>query len=106
MAVTGNYAYVADGAAGLRVIDVSLPSAPAEVGFYDNPGTAYGVAVAGNYAYVSAGDAGLRVIDVSLPSAPTEVGFYDTAGIFAMGVAVVGNYAYVADWGLACASST
>ncbi len=35
--VVGNYAYVADGNAGLRIIDVSLPSAPIEVGFYDTP---------------------------------------------------------------------
>ena len=55
VAVAGNYAYVADGSAGLRIIDVSLPSAPAEVGFYDTPGAAYDVAVAGNYAYVADG---------------------------------------------------
>jgi hypothetical protein len=34
----GPYAYVADGSEGLRVIDVSNPSSPREVGFYDTPG--------------------------------------------------------------------
>jgi hypothetical protein len=37
----------------LRVIDVSNPSSPREVGFYDTPGWAYGVAVSGSYAYVA-----------------------------------------------------
>jgi hypothetical protein len=41
--------------AGLRVIDVSNPSNPREVGFFDTPGYAYGVYVSGNYAYVADG---------------------------------------------------
>ena len=39
--------------AGLRIINVANPAAPDEVGFYDTPGYAYGVAVAGSYAYVA-----------------------------------------------------
>ena len=50
VAVSGGYAYVADHAAGLRVIDVSNPAAPFEVGSYDTPVAAFGVAVAGFYA--------------------------------------------------------
>jgi hypothetical protein len=78
------------------VVDVSTPSSPTEVGFYDTPGYANGVAVTGSYAYVADGSAGLRVVDVSTPSGPTEVGFYDTPGE-AWGVAVAGGCAYVAD---------
>jgi len=95
VAVAGNYAYVADEVGGLRIIDVSNPAAPTEVGFYDTPGNAYGVAVAGNYAYVADDLDGLRIIDISNPAAPTEVGFYDALGN-AWGVAVAGNYAYIA----------
>ena len=51
VAVVGNYAYVVD-SSGLRVINVANPAAPAEIGFYDTPGSAYDVAVAANYAYV------------------------------------------------------
>jgi hypothetical protein len=97
IAVSGNYAYVADLDAGLRVIDISNPAAPVEVGFLDTPGTAWGVAVSGNYAYVGAADAGLRVIDISNPTAPQEVGFYDTPGS-AWGVALSGSHAYVTDY--------
>ena len=78
------------------MVDVSNPASPFEVGSYDTPGYAYGVAVAGSYAYVADEDAGLRVVDVSNPSAPFEVGSYDTPG-YAYGVAVAGSYAYVAD---------
>jgi hypothetical protein len=53
--VSGNYAYVADGGAGLRVIDVSNPANPREVGFFDTPGFAEDVYVSGNYAYVAMG---------------------------------------------------
>ncbi len=81
MAVAGNYAYVVDATAGLYIIDVSLPSAPAEVGFCILPDDAFDVAVAGNYAYVADGNRGLRIIDVSLPSAPIEVGFSNTSAM-------------------------
>ncbi|MBN1920197.1 MAG: hypothetical protein JW892_03050, partial [Anaerolineae bacterium] len=98
VAVSGGYTYVADGyGGGLRVVDVSNPAAPVEVGYYDTPGSALGVAVSGGYAYVVDGyGGGLRVVDVRNPAASVEVGYYDTPGS-ALGVAVSGGYAYVAD---------
>ena len=84
------------GLAGLRVINVADLAAPVEVGFYDTPGDAQGVAVAGSFAYVADGSSGLHVVNVANPAAPTEVGFYDIPGD-AQGVAVAGNHAYVAD---------
>ena len=81
---------------GLRMIDVANPAAPTEVGFYDTPEQASGVAVAGSYAYVADGESGLRVINVTNPAAPVEAGFYDTSG-YAEGVALAGNFVYVAD---------
>jgi hypothetical protein len=63
VAVAGDYAYVADEDAGLRVISVADPARPSEVGYYDTPSYAYGAAIAGNYAYVVDYDAGLRVIE-------------------------------------------
>lgn len=75
--VSEEYVYVAAWDAGLRVVNVSDPTNPVEVGFYDTPGYALAVHVVGGYAYVADGDAGLRVIDVSDPAAPSEAGFYD-----------------------------
>jgi len=96
--IQGNYAYIADGAAGLRVIDISNHSAPHEAGFFDDTriGTARAVAVNGNYAYLADNNAGLRIIDISNPANPQQVGIYDTPG-YAYDVAVSGNFAYVAD---------
>src|SRR6266542_177273 len=53
LAVSGNYAYVADERAGLQVIDVSNPANPRRVGGYDTSGFASGVALSGNFAYVA-----------------------------------------------------
>ena len=95
--IYSNYAYVADGVSGLRIIDVSDPISPKEVGFYDTGGFAYDVYISDNYAYVADGGGGLRVIDVSNPAAPDEVGFFeDKARIFAYSVYILNNYAYVA----------
>src|SRR5512139_5399 len=55
----GNYAYVASELSGLRVVDISNPAAPTEVGYCGTPGNARSVIVAGNYAYVADGYEGL-----------------------------------------------
>lgn len=94
--VVGNYAYVALGAGGLAVIDVSNPTNCAQVGGYNTSGYAYGVAVSGNYAFVADFIEGLLVIDVSNPTNCVRVGGYDTSGT-ALGVAVVADRIYVAD---------
>jgi hypothetical protein len=96
VAAQGNYAYVADYSAGLRVISVADPSHPTEVGYCDTPGRADGVAVVGDLAYVTDGDSGLRVISVADPAHPTEVGHCSTPD-YAREVVVVGDYAYVGD---------
>jgi len=69
------YAYVAAYAAGLRVVDVSDPTTPIEVGIYEYelPAAPTAVTVRDNYAYVAAGRGGLRVMDISDPTAPVEV---------------------------------
>jgi hypothetical protein len=52
MVATGRYLYVTTGPAGLRVLDVSYPSVPQEVGFYHTPHEATDLSVAGDHAYV------------------------------------------------------
>jgi hypothetical protein len=106
--VSGNYAYVADGSAGLQIIDISNPAAPTLVGTYhslgtstvtgalDEPVTTWFVAVAGNYAYVPDQYSNLRIINISNPASPTLAGTYGPMS-YPKGIDVVGNYAYVAD---------
>jgi hypothetical protein len=78
--VSGDFAYVADFYCGLRIVDISLPSSPLEVGPLDTPGHANGVAVAGHYVFVADGSGGLRIIDVSNPALPMEIDQSDTPG--------------------------
>ena len=105
--VVGNYVYAINDA-GLRVIDVTDPAAPVEMGFcgYPGVGSARAVAAAGHYVYVAyytyvddEDNSGLlQVIDVANPAAPVEIGRYRTAKwIDIYDVAVSGSYAYVAD---------
>ena len=98
VAVDGSYAYVADHYHGLRIIDISDPSNPGEIGAIDPQDTdrAWDVVVNGSYAYVAYGLSGLWIFNISNPTNPTLAGFFDTGG-FATGVAVSGLYAFVAD---------
>lgn len=98
MELQGTLAYVADGAAGLRIVDVSDPSAPTEIGFLDTPGSAFDLELTGAIAWLADGPAGLRAIDVSTPSAPLEIGALDTAGT-ASELEIRGNLAILADSG-------
>jgi hypothetical protein len=93
-----NYAYLADGNTGLRIIDITYPTEPTAAGNYDTPGFAWDVCVVDGYAYVADGASGLQIIDVSDPSNLTVVGSYDTPGS-AEGVFVENGYIYVADVG-------
>jgi hypothetical protein len=92
---SGKLAFVADGTAGLQVIDISAPELPIIVGSVDTPGYAQGVAVSGNYVFV-ADQTGLQIVDASVPQSPVLVGSVDTPGD-AHEVAILGSLAYVAD---------
>jgi hypothetical protein len=96
VAVEGDHAYVAGGAAGLNVVDVSNLEQPLLVSTRSMPGIAYGVAVHLGFVYVAAGPAGLQVVDARTPAAPVVAGGAATAGD-ALDVVVRGGRAYVAD---------
>ena len=94
--VSGDYAYIASSYDGLRIMDVSIPSDPIEVGICD---TFYGtsVAVSGNYAY-GVGAQVFWIVDISSPSVPIQVGhldYSDSNWWFTWDVCISGNYAYV-----------
>lgn len=62
MAVVGSTAYIADDyGSGLRILDVSNPAAPTEVGFYST-GDLYRVAVSDGYVYAAAQSGGLFIL--------------------------------------------
>lgn len=94
--VSGNFAYVAAGSAGLQVVDVSDRKSPKTVGSEDTPGNANDVKVVGNTAFVADGPAGLQIINITNPLSPAIIGSVDTPDD-AWDVVVNGNLAYVAD---------
>jgi hypothetical protein len=96
--VSGDYVYVADGVAGLQIIDISSPDDPKRVGSRNTPGgDAKGVAVKGNYAFVADGGGGIHSIIVSVPNNPIIVDTYDPGPQDYTDVEISGNYAYVTD---------
>lgn len=94
IALQGNYAYLANGAEGLQIQDITDPKKPIIVGSLDTYFTALGVAVSGNYAYVAAYDR-LYVVDVQTPSAPSIAAELRATGDTFGSVKVSGDYAYI-----------
>ncbi|MEE9268938.1 MAG: hypothetical protein V3V49_01620, partial [Candidatus Krumholzibacteria bacterium] len=93
IAFSEHHAYVATGASDLmRVIDISNPKDPVQVGAWDRTGRGEGIDVLGGYAYVAAGNRGLWVLDISDPANPLEMG---SLVVRSWDVSVSGKYAYV-----------
>lgn len=91
--VSGSYAYVADGANGLVILNVADPANPLLVKTVDTAGNASDVAVDGNYAYVADGDNGLVIVNISNKASAAVVGTYVTNTV--RGVDVQSNRAYL-----------
>ena len=95
------FAYVSNRTDGLRVVNVSDPTAPKESGYFSTPGWAYGTAVDMPYAYVAGYTDGLLVFDVNAPQSMTDptglVGSWDPDGTQTRAIDVDGQYAYLAD---------
>ena len=102
IAVSGNYAYIAD-TSGLEILDVTNPSSSSLMGTYDSDLSISSVVVSGNYAYVTnnfnfndINRGYLDIVDITNPSVPRRIGSYTNAGGSGRDVAVAGNYAYIA----------
>lgn len=94
--VVGDRAYLATGLDGLRILDISNPENPEEIGFFDAPGDVKSVILQGERAYLACGRAGLLILDVSNPANIRQLGRYNTKG-FAQDVIVIEKRAYVSD---------
>jgi len=100
VAVSGNYAYlslenwsqVGDYRSSLRIIDISDPTDPTEVGSYFSDDHSSDVAVRGDYVYLAGGS--FRIIDVTNPENPEEI-FSSGWRWGANCVALSGDYAYL-----------
>jgi hypothetical protein len=117
VAVSGSYAYVTDPygydpestqSGRLRIIDISNPASPTQVGSVHSTGgkvwgPASGIAVSGDYVYVACpdendpltGPGSLQVIDVSKPTRPSTVATVPVPEFPCYSIATSGPYAYV-----------
>ena len=97
-----NYAYLATGSGGLRVIDISNPNNPTETDFiYEHDFFEYGkhiedVFVSKKYAYVAASSEGMRIVDISDPKNIYEISYWDPpAPEHVDDLFIEGNYAFL-----------
>jgi hypothetical protein len=91
--ISGNYAYIAGD--GLRIVDITYPTNPTEVGFNQSPNLARGLVLSGDYVFLTDHFfQGLRVFNVSDPSDPVEVNFTPFPQR-TRGIARSGNYLYL-----------
>jgi hypothetical protein len=92
--ISNDYAYLANDKGGLRIIDISNPINPYEVGtciVSDCKETK----VQGNYAYVANGE--LYIFDITDPASPEQVGFSSTTGA-TWSIDVKNDFAYLGDY--------
>ncbi len=92
--VIGDYAYLAEGDAGLRIMNVTNPQSVSTINTVLTDDSADYVEVRGDYAFVAAGSAGLQIIDISSPSSASVVKTIAT-GSSAKSIALFGDYCIV-----------
>ena len=95
LAISGDYAYVGAGSAGLHVVDLHFPQRPRRVVTLDHE--AYDVVARGNLAFISELYGGLSLVDISDPTAPTVISTI-TGNWSVSDMKVVGDYLYVANY--------
>ncbi|MCX5754379.1 MAG: hypothetical protein NTW97_12205 [Candidatus Krumholzibacteria bacterium] len=93
--VVRNIAYLADGGAGISVVDVSDRKKPRIVGSLSLGTVARAVHAFGKTLFAAAHTRGVAAIDVSNPSRPSFAAWYDTADD-ARGIFVDDNFVYAA----------
>lgn len=102
VAVAGTFAYVADGAAGLKIIDIANPLAPVLVQTVPTntdpnvDGDARRISLIGGNAYVVDPAVGLVVIDITDPPNAVVTDTVATMNL-PLGIATSGDRGYVAD---------
>jgi hypothetical protein len=98
--VSGNYAYVTTNETGLRILDISNPLAPDEVGYFLTGSQAYSVTVVGNLAYLVDLEHGLYILDISNPANPIQLANTGSGNQECCDVAIYRHYAYMSDYGV------
>jgi uncharacterized repeat protein (TIGR01451 family) len=88
--------YVADGAGGLQIVDITNTVSLSLVGSAATLSLAEDTAYFGSYVFVADADEGIRVFDVTNPANPAPVISVNTPG-YGLAVATSNNRAFLAD---------
>jgi len=109
VAFAGQYAYIADGWAGLRIVNITNPRQPVETGGFRTPGEATIVAVQGNYAFIGGNEItevlldargylhrkdGFYIVDISDPASPRVIALWDSTTNI-KDIVTIGHYVVV-----------
>jgi hypothetical protein len=99
----GNYAYIADAAHGLCILDITNPATPTLLGRFRTMWTIYDFKIQNNLAFIATGSSEpyigeFDVVDISNPAAPSllDTLMYQWE---ALNVEVIGSYAYIISYG-------
>jgi hypothetical protein len=95
VAVSGRYAFVAAGDAGLQVVSIEGQEPVGVLGTVETLPWAKAISIQRDHAYVASCNYGLQIIDISNPAGPDVVGRFEMS--YATGVVAVGWHAYVTD---------
>jgi hypothetical protein len=93
---SGQYAYVADGYAGMKVFDLFKPDSPALGTVVSTANTAKDAAVYGNYLYAAVHTDGMQAFTLTNPSSPVLKDSIETDDS-ANEIAICGDFAFIAD---------
>jgi len=92
----GDYAFLAVGKRGVRILDLTDPANPEKLGEFDTPGSANALDLKGDSLYVADGRGGLLVLDVSNLSRPSIRWVFEDSKS-ASDVLIKDNFVLVAD---------
>lgn len=109
ISVVGNYAYIADGESGFRIVDITNPDSIVTVNTTDTGGKTVAVYVTDTHAYVTDMNTGLHIFNIENPTKPTEQSTFsefnlipkfpgkgEWFAVFALDIVVSDNIAYLA----------
>ncbi len=85
------------GPSELLILDVSDPTNPIELGFYDQIGYPDQLAVVNDIVFITDRQGPLCIIDATDPSNPEKIGEYLGSGE-TYDIEIIGDLAYLADW--------
>jgi len=76
--LNGPYLYIACESGGMRIIDISNPSTPSEIGYYSPLNPVKDLDISGNYAYLALQNGGIDVVDITNPATPQFFNNYNS----------------------------